>query len=117
MREDLLFHVTTHEEWKKYQTNRNYEPESLESKGFIQCYTGSQIADAANRLYPDKDQILLLVIDVSIIREEIKYEKDEEVGEKFPHIKGPLSINAVIDKIDIRAEDNGKFKISFTSDS
>lgn len=117
MREDLLFHVTTREEWKEHQTNRNYEPESLESQGFIKCYTGSQIEDAANRLYPDRDQILLLVIDVSIIREEVKYEEDEEVGEKFPQINGPLSMNAVIDKIDIRAEDNGKFKISFTSDT
>lgn len=117
MREDLLFHITTRDKWKQYQKDGNYEPESFESNGFIRCFTGDQIEDAANRLFPDKDEILLIVIDVSIIREEVKYKEDEETGEKFPHILGPLSINAVIDKIDIKAEDNGKFKISFTSDS
>lgn len=117
MREDLLFHITTKDEWKQYKKEGNYEPESFESDGFIRCFTGVQLEDAANRLFPDKDKILLIVIDVSIIREEIKFEKDEEIGEKFPHILGPLSINAVIDKIDIKAEDNGKFNISFTSDS
>jgi uncharacterized protein (DUF952 family) len=117
MREDLLFHITTQDDWKQFKKHGNYEPESLETKGFIKCSTGSQLEDSANRLYPDSDEILLLVIDVSLIREEIKYEKDEETGKKFPHIYGPLSTNAVIDKIEIRAEENGTFNIAFTSDS
>lgn len=117
MREDLLFHITTEDHWKEYKTNGNYEPESLETKGFIKCSSGNQLEGAANRFFPEKDEILLLVIDVSLIRENIKYEEDDETGEKFPHIYGPLSTNAVIDKIEIKAEDSGKFNISFTSDS
>lgn len=116
MRDDLLFHLTTKENWDNYKKNGRYEPESLESEGFIHCSSGSQIKETANRIFAGKDQILLLVLDASMVREDIKYEKDEETGEKFPHIYGPLSVNAVIDKIEIKAEDNGKFNIEFSSD-
>jgi uncharacterized protein (DUF952 family) len=117
MREDLLFHITTKDDWKEYKKNGNYEPKSLEAKGFIKCSSGDQLQDTANRLFPDKEKILLLVIDVSLIREDIKYEEDKETGKKIPHIYGPLSTNAVIDKIEVQAEENGTFNISFTSDS
>lgn len=113
---DLIFHITTLDNWKQYQQSGNYKPESLDSEGFIHCSTGEQLEDTANRLFGDKDEILLLVIDASMIREDVKYEEDGETGDKFPHIYKPLSVNAVIDKIDIRAEENGKFNIDFTSD-
>ncbi|HKK46185.1 MAG TPA: DUF952 domain-containing protein [Balneolaceae bacterium] len=115
MRDDLLFHITTREEWKTHQNQGNYEPESLTSEGFIHCSTGSQLQETANRLFAGTNKILLLVIDVSTMRESVKYEEDSDTGNKFPHIYGPLHTNAIIDKIDIKAEDDGSFDISFTS--
>lgn len=117
MRDDLLFHITTKEEWDKYKSNGNYEPESLENKGFIHCSSGHQINDTANRLFEDHDQILLLIIDVSTLGEEIKYEEDQDSGEEYPHIYGPLNSNAVIDKIVVSAEQDGSFDIAFSSNS
>lgn len=117
MREELLFHITTREDLNRFKNSGRYEPESLDSEGFIHCSTGSQLEETANRLYAGRDEILLLIIDASMIRDDIKYEEDEDLGEKFPHIYSPLSINAVIDKIDVKAEKNGKFKITFTSNS
>lgn len=116
MRNDLLFHITTREKWKQHLRNGIYEPESLETEGYIHCSTGNQLQDTANRLFGDKNEILLLVIDASMIREDIKYEKDEETGEEYPHIYTSLNSNAVVDKIDIQAEDNGSFSIDFSSD-
>lgn len=116
MRDDILFHVTTQEDWKQNQKGGLYRPESLEEEGFIHCSSGSQLEETANRIYGDKDQILLLVIDASRIREDVKYEKDVETGQKFPHIYAPLNVNAVIDKIEIHAEKDGTFKINFSID-
>jgi uncharacterized protein (DUF952 family) len=117
MRDDLLFHITTQEQWKEFQKGGSYIPESLEEHGFIHCSSGSQLEDTANRLFDDKDEILLLVIDASMIRDDVKYEKDPESGEKFPHIYGAISVNAIIDKLSVKAEKNGTFNIAFTSDS
>ena len=117
MRDDLVFHITTRDAWKEFQTNGNYEPESLDSEGFIHCTTGAMLEETANRLFSGEERILLLVIDVSTLGENIKYEKEEETGNTYPHLYAPLSTNAVIDKIDISAEKDGTFNISFTSDS
>jgi uncharacterized protein (DUF952 family) len=115
MRDDILFHLTTRDDWKADQAEGNYEPESLETEGFIPCSSGHQIEETANRLFAGKQKILLLVIDVSSLHPQVKYEEDSESGDKFPHIYGPINTNAIIDKIDIHAEDDGKFKISFNS--
>ena len=115
MQEDLLFHITTKEDWKKFNNNRNYEPESFESEGFIHCSTGEQVQDTANRLFEGQDEILLLVIDANMLREDIKYEQVESSDEKFPHLYCPLNTNAIIDKIGIKAEDDGSFNISFST--
>ncbi len=117
MRDSLLFHITTRDDWKEYQNDGRYEPESLEQEGFIHCSSGNQLKETANRLFGDKDQILLLVIDVSTLGENVKYEVEDDAGEKFPHIYGPLSTNAVIDKIDIKAEEDGTFDIGFSSNA
>ncbi|WP_138429637.1 DUF952 domain-containing protein [Fodinibius saliphilus] len=117
MRDDLLFHITTKEEFKEYQNNSRYEPESLDEEGFIHFSSGEQVEDTANRLYKNNDRILLLVIDVSTLGENIKYEKDEETGEKFPHLYKALDTSAIIDKIEIASESDGFFKIGFSSNS
>ncbi len=115
MREDLLFHITTKENWKRFNNSGSYEPESLEVEGFIHCSKGSQVENTANRLFNEKEEILLLVIDATMFRDDIKYEKDEATGEKFPHLYSSLNSNAVIDKISIKAEDDGTFNIEFTT--
>ncbi|HET6527601.1 MAG TPA: DUF952 domain-containing protein [Balneolaceae bacterium] len=115
MRQDILFHITTREAFSEFKNSPNYEPESLETEGFIHCSSGAQINETANRLFAGLSKILLLVIDVSTLRPDVKYELDEETGQKFPHIYGPLNKDSIMDKIDIPAEDDGSFNISFKS--
>jgi uncharacterized protein (DUF952 family) len=115
MRDDLIFHITTNEEFNTFKKNGNYEPESLDEKGFIHCSSGHQVEDIANEKFSGHEKILLLVIDVTALNSKIKYEKDSESGKKYPHIYGPLDTNAIIDKIEVLPEDDGQFKIGFTS--
>lgn len=115
MRDDIVFHVTTEEYLKNHIMENRYHPESLDTKGVIHCSTGTQIEKTANRLFPDEDEVLLLVIDISTLSADVKYEADDETGEKFPHIFGPLNMDAVMDKLNIFTEDSGNFKIDFSS--
>ncbi|HEX6982275.1 MAG TPA: DUF952 domain-containing protein [Balneolaceae bacterium] len=115
MRHDILFHITTREVFSEFKNSNSYEPESIEAEGFIHCSGGDQLNETANRLFANQPKILLLVINVSTLRPEVKYELDEETGQKFPHIYGPLNKDSIIDKIDIQAEEDGSFDISFKS--
>lgn len=116
MQDDLIFHITTRKQWKEFQEGGRYTPESLEKEGYIHASRGSQLEETANRFFSDRNKILLLVIEMSRLAPEVKYEAEPETGEKFPHIYGPLNIDAIVDKIDVYVEKDGRFKISFTSD-
>lgn len=117
MREDLIFHITTKEYFNNHKKESKYFPESLETDGFIHCSRGSQIEETANRICADKNQLLLLVIDVSTLTSKIKYEEDQSGEKTFPHIYGPLNTDAIMDKLDIHAEADGQFKIAFSSNT
>lgn len=115
MRDDLIFHLTTEDNLQGHKTGNTYHPESLDTKGFILCSKGSQVEETANRLFPEADRVLLLVIDISTLSAEVKYETSDQTGEKFPKIYGPLNMDAIMDKITIFTEENGEFKIDFSS--
>lgn len=116
MQDDLIFHITTRKQWKEFQKDGRFVPESLDKEGFIHASTGPQLEYTANRFFSNRNKILLLVIEMSRLAPEVKYEEEPETGEKFPHIYGPLNVDAIVDKIDVYMEKDGRFKISFTSD-
>lgn len=114
MRYDILFHLTTAPEFKEAKANGYYEPSIFEEEGYIQCAGGDQVEELANALYAGKKRILLLVIDVSTLEPEVKYEKKGN-DKKHPYIYEPINLDAVIDKISIQSEKDGNFEISFKS--
>lgn len=114
MREDLIFHLVKKNDWKEHKKDSRYYPESLESEGFIHCSSGKDIEATANLLFNGEEHILLIVINTTLIEPDLKYENDEDTGIKYPHIYGPLNLDAVIDKIELAAEDDGSYQISFS---
>lgn len=114
MKEDFVFHLVKQEEWKKQKKDGKYHPESLESEGYIHCSSGSQIQETANRRFKGEDDLMLIVINTTLISPELKYETDKEHGKTYPHIYGPLNLDAVVDKITLAPENDGTFEISFS---
>src|SRR5699024_5777382 len=107
MQDDIIFHLTTQKLYLEHTQNSIFRPESLEEEGVVLCSLGSQVHETANQRFSAMDQIVLLVIDVSTLSNEFKYEDDEQHDEQFPHIYGPLNTGAVIDKLQIFAEKDG----------
>jgi len=114
MKEDLIFHLVKKKDWKEQKKEARYHPEVLDSKGFIPCSSGNNIEEIANRLFRGERRILLIVINTTLIEPELKYEQNMEGGVSYPHIYGPLNLDAVIDKIELVPEEDGSFEISFS---
>lgn len=108
---DLLFHLASKEEWRTYSTKGFVVPESLQTEGFVHTSLGNQVQETANRIFAGRDDMLLLVIDPMRIQEPIKYEVAEN-GEKYPHVYGKFSIDAIIDKLPLKPDKSGKFSIN-----
>ncbi len=116
MKDDIIFHLVSSEDWKTYQNSGLYEPESLEEEGFIHCSNGQQVQEVANKYYKGHKDLLLIVIDVASLESDVKRESVGDSDEEYPHIRGPLNIDSIIDKIKLEPEEDGTFYIQFKTD-
>jgi uncharacterized protein (DUF952 family) len=86
-----------------------YGPESLAEDGFIHCSLPEQLITVANALYRGRQDVILLVIDPSRVPAEIRFEDCYESGQEFPHIYGPLPVEAVERQVAFEPGADGAF--------
>ncbi len=109
-----IFHILSKKEWEKVKNQDSYAPPSLESDGFIHCAHTDQILSVANNFYRGHDHLIILRIDETLLSQELKNEPPLEApmsGILYPHLYGPLNLNAVTGEIPFSAEENGTFKL------
>jgi len=92
----LIYHVTTKQEWDKAKQKGFYAAPSLETEGFIHCSEAQQVDGVLKRYYQGKNALLKLVIDPQKLNPELKYELAPSVNENFPHVYGPINLDAVV---------------------
>jgi uncharacterized protein (DUF952 family) len=95
-----IFHIALQSDWEGALTAGTYRMSTLgrtlEQEGFIHCSERHQVAGVANAFYRGVDGLVLLVIDVEHIGPEVRYEALAGGTERFPHIHGPLNVDAVV---------------------
>lgn len=110
MKPDLIFYLVSARKWKERQKYGYYYPEADEnSEVWIRCYLPEEVEEHANRLFSGRRKILLLVIHSNRISEKLEYR--EENGNQIPMIKNRINLDAVIDKIQLVPNEEGKFDI------
>ncbi|MBX3063726.1 MAG: DUF952 domain-containing protein [Anaerolineae bacterium] len=112
----LIAHITTRDSWQQAQSQGNYTAESLTSEGFIHCSTLVQVAATANRYYAGQRGLLLLIIDPQLTLPELLYEHSPSVDEFFPHLYGPLNLDAVVRVVAFDPDAQGQFHAPDLSD-
>jgi len=106
----IILHITERKQWEKAKLNGIYHSDTLGSQGFIHCSNPQQVVKVANVLFHAREGLVLLCIETDKVRCEIRYEGITE-GEKYPHIYGPLNIDAVITVLDFKPQRDGKFAL------
>ena len=91
----MIFHITTQKAWDEAARAGEYRGDTLETEGFIHCSERHQVAGVANALFAGRDDLVLLLIDPSKVRSEIRYERAPDGAGPFPHIYGPLNVDAI----------------------
>ncbi len=94
MSERWIYHITPLKDWEKAIEDGSYSADTLAVEGFIHASTKEQVLDTANYLFAGISGLVLLKIDTNKVAVEIKYEAVPN-GLKFPHIYGPLNLDAV----------------------
>lgn len=111
MQEDLIFHVVSRRKWPKLNKEGVFKPENYVPEEGIQCVLPQKLQDYLNSEYAGRKNLFLLVIDVSRLATNMK--KKKEGG----HITlyQPINIDAILDKIRLDANQDGKFDINVES--
>ena len=92
----MIYHVASNTEWERQKTSGFFEAASLQTEGFIHTSRKEQIPGVLERYYSEAKDIILLHIDETKLTSALKEELAPSVNEFFPHIYGPLNVDAVI---------------------
>lgn len=104
----VIFHITRRKQWAQAKRVGIYMGDTLGAEGFIHSSTPQQALKVANRIFRGKKGLVLLCIDPAKVRPEIRYEVAQD-GEEYPHIYGPLNVDAVVKVLKFEPGEDGMF--------
>ncbi|MDB4953476.1 MAG: hypothetical protein JWO36_1045 [Myxococcales bacterium] len=104
-----LFHITKRVAWEAAQRAGEYRAPSLETEGFIHLSTDRQWVTTANRFFRGQRELVLLTIREDRLRAEVRYEAAD--GDSFPHLYGPLNLDAVAGALALPVANDGSIGI------
>jgi uncharacterized protein (DUF952 family) len=103
-----LVHLCRLEDWDRAQNSGEYRADTLETAGFIHFSKPGQILKVANQYYPAARNLLLLWIDPAKLVSELRWEASD--GDIFPHLFGPLNLDAVVGTNQFPPDTDGVFR-------
>jgi uncharacterized protein (DUF952 family) len=92
----LIHHLALQAEWDEAVArggpyDRSTIGQSLAEVGFVHCSFDGQVEQTFALFYAHRDDVLVLTIDTD------RLDVDVRVEDGFPHVYGPLPLDAVID--------------------
>jgi uncharacterized protein (DUF952 family) len=84
-------------------------PEGFAAEGFVHCSEPDQVVRVANARFAGRTDLVLLWISVAALSAPVRYENLEGGDELFPHVYGPIDLDAVIAVTPFRPGADGRF--------
>ncbi len=110
-----IFHIGEARLWRLAKVGGEYRQstlgKTLEDEGFIHCSYLDQVERVANAVFVGHEGLVLLVIDSAKVGPVIRDENLEGGTDLFPHIYGPLNVDAVVDVLPFPADQDGRFHL------
>jgi uncharacterized protein (DUF952 family) len=97
-----VYHLAVADEWERAVATggpyrRSTIDQSLDEVGFIHCSFLHQLERTRQRFYAGRDDVVLVCIDPQRLDVELRVEDLHDHGEVFPHLYGPLALDAVVE--------------------
>ena len=109
---DFILHLTSRLAWSAAQARGQVSADSLAGQGFIHCSRVDQILRVADSFYTGQSGLVLLLINPHLLKSELLWEPGADLAsELFPHVYGPINLDAVLQVFDFEPAANGKFTL------
>jgi uncharacterized protein (DUF952 family) len=110
-----LYHLAERADWVDARAAGSYRVStrgvSLAEQGFIHTSLRHQVQGIADVVFAGVDDVVLLVIDSDRLGVPVRYEPGEPGGADYPHIYGPLPVDAVTDAIPLTRGPDGRLQL------
>lgn len=105
-----IFHICRAEEWAAAQAAGRYDGSSQDkADGFIHFSARDQVVESAAKHRAGQSGLLLLSVDPERLGAALKWEPSR-AGLLFPHLYGPLPLEAVIRVDELPLGDDGRHR-------
>jgi glutathione S-transferase len=96
----MIFHITDAARWQQSIDEGEHTGSTrgveLADEGFIHCSTAAQWPNTVERFYAGVSNLVLLHIDEELLIAPLVYEQLAGAPEPFPHVYGPINLDAVV---------------------
>jgi len=98
----LIYHMALASRWHSWPQNTPYLPEAYADDGFVHCTAGDELMiKVANSFYRSvPGNFLALVVDTGRLTSRLEWEAPapgDQLAPSFPHIYGPINLDAIVD--------------------
>jgi len=97
----VIYRITTKTEWTKAQQQGYYDDPSLADEGFIHCSQEHQVGGVVERYFEGQTGLVKLIIDTDKLTSKFVFDWSPSMTDTFPHVYGPINIDAVIEAVAI----------------
>jgi len=109
----LIYHIARAVDWEQARKVGEYTMSTkgvtLAQQGYIHAGTTEQVAPVA-AFYVDEPDLVLLVINEDKVKPPIRYDHVPDSELPFPHIYGPLNVDAVETALPFDPADPDQFR-------
>ncbi|MFI9380985.1 DUF952 domain-containing protein [Kutzneria sp. NPDC052558] len=110
----MILHICSRDEWDAAEQEGALVPASLDEVGFVHCSDFGTVSIPANAVFAGRDDLLLLVVDPAALDAPVRWEPGvppHPAGIWFPHVYGPINVEAVVAAVEFTQSDEGGFHL------
>jgi uncharacterized protein (DUF952 family) len=115
----VICHITTRDAWEAAQPAGEFRSPEFDEIGFIHCSTPEQVVLVANAFFRGQSGLVMLVIDPARLKSPVRWEPPHSTGRLpgfvhgsvFPHVYGPINVDAVARVEQLVPSDSGSFRM------
>jgi uncharacterized protein (DUF952 family) len=96
-----ILHITTRVRWEQAVAEAEYRSDDLATEGFIHCSTSEQLPYVYGKFYKGRTGLVILRIAPDKLKSPLKWENPHETWKSFPHVYGPINLDAVVEAVPV----------------
>ncbi len=112
MTASLIYHCCHRADWEAARSAGVYQADSLPTEGFIHFSPRDQVHESATVLAHGRTDLVVLEVDQALLPKPAVWEAGDPPdpdGRLFPHVYGPVPVEAVVSVRDLPPAADGSF--------